>query len=75
MADVRTHLYRVEETAARLGDLERRFRQDIADAVASGASLREVAAAAGVSHTKVRRIVEATPSLVTPTLYRGAPDA
>lgn len=55
----RVDLSIVESSAARFRAAEASFYRDIVDAVDEGASLRDVAAAAGVSHTKVRRLVEA----------------
>lgn len=50
---------RLERITANRSAVDRAWREEIRAAVASGASLRDVAAAAGISHTAVKNIAEA----------------
>ena len=53
---------RIRRIAERRAKLDDQWRSEIRDAVAGGASLREVAEVAGISHTAVKFIAHGRPA-------------
>lgn len=52
---------RIRRISERRAKLDEQWRQEIRDAIAAGASLREVAEVAGVTHTAVKFIAHGRP--------------
>lgn len=52
---------RIRRITGRRAKLDAQWRQELRDAIEAGASLREVAEVAGISHTAVKFIVHGRP--------------
>lgn len=53
---------RIRRISERRAKLDEQWRTEISDAIASGASLRDVAEVAGISHTAVKFIAHGRPA-------------